>query len=48
MHTLQDEDVLQIVSKTLVQQKHSKDYRQRVDAYNAKILKERKRLRKIK
>lgn len=29
-HILSDEDVLQIVSKTLVQQKHSKDYQQRV------------------
>lgn len=47
-HQLMDEDVVQIVLKTLVQQKHSKDYRQRVDAYNAAILKERKRLRKIK
>jgi len=29
-HSLKDEDVLQIVSKTLVQQKHSKDYGARV------------------
>ncbi len=29
-HVLADEDVLQIIPKTLVQQKHSKDYRQRV------------------
>lgn len=29
-HVLMDEDVVQIVPKTLVQQKHSKDYRQRV------------------
>lgn len=47
-HVLQDEDVVQIVGKTLVQQKHSKDYAQRVAAANAAILKERKRLRKIK
>jgi small GTP-binding protein len=47
-HVLMDEDVVQIVVKTLVQQKHSKDYRQRVDAANAKLLKERRRLRKIK
>jgi ribosome-interacting GTPase 1 len=47
-HRLVDEDVVQIVLKTLVQQKHSKDYAQRVAAYNAAILKERKRLRKIK
>mmetsp|Transcript_2093 Transcript_2093/g.3705 ORF Transcript_2093/g.3705 Transcript_2093/m.3705 type:complete len:408 (+) Transcript_2093:76-1299(+) len=47
-HRLMDEDVVQIVAKTLVQQKHSKDYQQRVEAANAAILKERKRLRKIK
>lgn len=47
-HVLQDEDVIQIVSKTLVQQKQSKDYAARVAAANAAILKERKRLRKIK
>jgi uncharacterized protein len=47
-HILQDEDVVQIVLKTLTQQKHSKDYRQRVDQFNAAISKERKRLRKIK
>mmetsp|Transcript_33083 Transcript_33083/g.72870 ORF Transcript_33083/g.72870 Transcript_33083/m.72870 type:complete len:412 (+) Transcript_33083:179-1414(+) len=47
-HLLEDEDVVQVVVKTLVQQKQSKDYRQRVDAYNAAISKERKRLRKIK
>lgn len=47
-HVLQDEDVLQIVLKTLVQQKRSKDYRQRVDAAFAALHKDRKRLRKIK
>ncbi|RYG59090.1 TGS domain-containing protein [archaeon] len=47
-HVLHDEDVVQIVVKTLVQQKHSKDYRARADEANAKLLKERKRLRKIK
>jgi ribosome-interacting GTPase 1 len=47
-HTLLDEDVIQVVAKTLVQQKHSKDYRQRVDGYNLAIAKERRRLRKIK
>lgn len=47
-HVLQDEDVLQIVLKTLVQQKRSKDYRQRVDAAMAALHKDRKRLRKIK
>lgn len=47
-HKLVDEDVIQIVLKTLVQQKQSKDYAARVAAANAAILKERKRLRKIK
>ena len=43
-----DEDVFQVVPKTLVQQKQSKDYRQKVDSYNAAIAKERSRKRKIK
>lgn len=47
-HQLMDEDVLQIVAKTVVQQKQSKDYGQRVEAYRQKIQKERRRLRKIK
>ena len=47
-HMLQDEDVIQIVLKTLTQQKQSKDYQARVTAANQAILKERKRLRKIK
>ena len=47
-HQLVDEDVIQIVLKTLVQQKQSKDYNARVAAANTKLLKERKRLRKIK
>lgn len=47
-HGLLDEDVIQVVPKTLVQQKHSKDYRQRVDGFNLAIAKERRRLRKIK
>jgi ribosome-interacting GTPase 1 len=47
-HVLQDEDVIQIVLKTLVQQKQSKDYQLRVTEANKAILKERKRLRKIK
>jgi len=47
-HRLMDEDVLQVVLKTLVQQKQSKDYAARVQAANDAILKERKRLRKIK
>jgi uncharacterized protein len=47
-HKLSDEDVIQIVPKTIVQQKQSKDYNIKVQAANEKILKERKRLRKIK
>lgn len=47
-HVLQDEDVLQIVLKTVAQQKRSKDYRQRVDAAIAAVQKERRRLAKIK
>ena len=47
-HTLMDEDVFQVVAKTIVQQKQSKDYQLRVENANKLILKERKRLRKIK
>lgn len=47
-HVLEDEDVVQIVLKTLTQQKQSKDYIQRVNDANKQILKERKRLRQIK
>lgn len=47
-HILMDEDVVQIVPKTLVQQKHSKDYRAKVDSYNLAIAKERRRKHKIK
>lgn len=47
-HVLMDEDVFQVVPKTLVQQKQSKDYRQKVDSYNAAIAKERSRKRKTK
>ena len=43
-----DEDVFQVVAKTIVQQKQSKDYQLRVENANKLILKERKRLRKIK
>lgn len=46
-HVLTDEDVVQIVAKTLVQQTHSKNYGAVVAAANAAILKERKRLRKL-
>mmetsp|Transcript_21959 Transcript_21959/g.30162 ORF Transcript_21959/g.30162 Transcript_21959/m.30162 type:complete len:413 (+) Transcript_21959:20-1258(+) len=47
-HQLMDEDVVQIVAKTLVQQKHSKDYRAKVDSYNLAVAKERRRKRKVK
>jgi ribosome-interacting GTPase 1 len=47
-HILMDEDVVQIVGKTLQQQKHSKDYQSKVQAANDLIQKERRRLRKIK
>lgn len=47
-HVLSDEDVLQVVPKTLVQQKHSKDYRAKVDSYNEAIRKERRRKHKLK
>jgi small GTP-binding protein len=47
-HVLQDEDVLQIVPKTVAQQKRSKDYGEKVQAANDLIQKERRRLRKIK
>lgn len=47
-HELHDEDVLQVVAKTVTQQKQSKDYREKVDSYNEAVKKERRRLRKIK
>eukprot|EP01041_Mallomonas_annulata_P010851 gene10851-22645_t len=47
-HVLQDEDVLQIVPKTQVQQKHSKDYRAKVDSYNLALAKERRKRHKLK
>jgi len=47
-HVLADEDVVQIVAKTVTQQKASKDYGARVQAAEDKIQKERRRLRKIK
>jgi len=36
-HCLQDEDVLQIVGKTVTQQKHDKDYSRRVQEYNKNV-----------
>ncbi len=45
---MMDEDVFQVVPKTIVQQKQSKDYQSKVELANKSILKERKRLRKIK
>jgi ribosome-interacting GTPase 1 len=47
-HQLMDEDVLQIVAKTVAQQKVSKDYQQRVEAANAQVLKDRKKKRAAK
>lgn len=47
-HTLEDEDVVQIVAKTITQQQRSKDYGEKVQAANDKLQKERRRLRKIK
>jgi uncharacterized protein len=42
VHVLQDEDVVQIVAKTVEQQRHSKDYRQKADAAAAALAKDRK------
>jgi len=47
-HALCDEDVVQIVAKTVVQQKKSKDYQDRVQKHFDAIQKERQRKRKIK
>ena len=47
-HMLMDEDVLQIVPKTVAQQKRSKDYQERVEAANAQVLKDRKKKRQNK
>jgi small GTP-binding protein len=47
-HTLMDEDVVQIVTKTVQQQRQSKDYAEQVAAAHAKLQKERRRLHKIK
>ena len=47
-HTLMDEDVIQVVAKTLVQQKRSKDYNEKVDAANEAIRQERRRKHKEK
>lgn len=47
-HLLCDEDVLQIVPKTNIQQKQSKNYREKVDEFIAAKLKNRKKLRNIK
>jgi hypothetical protein len=47
-HVMTDEDVFQVVAKTVTQQKQSKDYQSKVEAANKAVLKERKRLRKIK
>ena len=47
-HVRADEDVLQVVPKTYVQQKQSKNYNEKVAAYNAQVSKNRKKLRGIK
>ena len=46
-HELMDEDVVQIVPKTLVQQKLSKDYSQKVQQHWEQIKKDRKKKRQI-
>lgn len=47
-HVLTDEDVVQIVPKTLVQQQQSKDYVNVVQLHNEKLAKERTQRRKDK
>lgn len=47
-HLLRDEDVVQVVPKTVVQQKHSKGYGAKVEAYNQAIKNDRKKRRAIK
>lgn len=47
-HPLSDEDVLQIVGKTYVQQKQSKNYGEKVMESNKAVLKKRKKLRGTK
>lgn len=47
-HVLADEDVLQVVPKTVTQQKRSKDYVHKVEAHNQQIQKERRRKHKVK
>lgn len=47
-HVLQDEDVVQIMQKTLTQQQQSKDYIHQVNAHNQAIAKERRNKHKKK
>ena len=47
-HVLTDEDVLQIVTMTVAQQKQSKGYQLRVEEANAQILKDRRKKRQAK
>jgi len=47
-HGLMDEDVIQVVAKTLVQQKRAKDYNEKADAANEAIRQERRRKHKEK
>lgn len=44
-HMLQDEDVLQVIVKTANQQKHDKNYNQKVQAYFDKYKKKKKALK---
>jgi small GTP-binding protein len=46
-HAMMDEDVVQVVGKTVAQQKQSKDYQARVQAHYTKISKDRKKLRAV-
>lgn len=41
-HVLADEDVLQLVTKTVGQQKQAKDYAAKVQAYNDMVAEKRK------
>jgi uncharacterized protein len=41
-HVLEDEDVVQLVGKTVAQQKQSKGYSDRVQAYNTMVAQKRK------
>ena len=40
--------MVQVIAKTVVQQKHSKDYNLKVESYNQALKDDRRRRRKIK